>query len=318
MNRKPAIVIATTSMNPEPWAARFRALAPDRETIVLARPDQPVPDDHHLVCWKADPAIFRRSQRPRAIFSLGAGVDHILDAGPPEGVPIGRVVDPDLAARMAEYVTLNALWHFRRMSRILADQRARRWKPFNQPAARQVTVGLMGVGEMGQAAAAMLSAVGFRVVGWGGTARTGLPFESFHGAGGLDAFLPQVDILVALLPSTPQTRGIIDRALLARLRRAGPIGGPCLVSAGRGDAMVVDDVIACLRDGTLAAATLDVFPREPLPADSPFWGLENVIVTPHNAADSDPDSIGVLIVEEIARIERGEPLRHAVDPARGY
>ena len=315
---KPSIVLAMRGWSPGPWLERFSRSFPEREVHLLSGADAPLPARYYLCPWKPDPAIYRREPRPLAIFSLGAGVDHITRHDPPAGVPIGRVVDPDLSGRMAEYVTLHALWHFRQMSDISDAQREKRWIAPDQPSARSVTVGLMGVGEMGQAAAVALKALGFQVIGWGRGARPGLPFESFHGPHGLDAFLARTDIMVSLLPSTPQTRGLIDRRVFARLNRPGPIGGPCFINAGRGDAVVEADLLTALTDGTLRAASLDVFHAEPLPETSPLWTLPNVLVTPHNAADSSPDAIVGVVRSEIDRFEAGLPLRTAIDPARGY
>jgi glyoxylate/hydroxypyruvate reductase A len=316
--QKPAIALALRFWNPAPWLERFCAACPDREIIDASDPATPLPERHYLGCWKPDPAVFKREPKPLAIFSFGAGVDAVMDARPPAGVPIGRIIDPDLSGRMVEYVVLHALWHFRRMSDLQAAQGRREWLKFVQPAAREATVGLMGVGEMGQASAAGLKAVGFTVIGWGRGPRPGLAFESFHGSDGLDDFLARTDILVSLLPSTQETRGLIDYVMLTKLRRPGPIGGPYFINAGRGDAMVEADVMRALGDGTIRAASLDVFHTEPLPAESPFWSLPNVLVTPHNAADSSPEAIVANVLAEIGRLESGLPLKNAVDLALGY
>jgi len=219
---------------------------------------------------------------------------------------------------MVEYVVLHALFHLRRMTEWPAHNAARAWKTAPFPAAREVTIGIMGIGEMGQAAAAGLAALGFDVIGWGRSRREGLRFACFAGAGERDAFLGRTDILVSLLPSTPQTRGIVDRALLTRLRNPGPLGAPAFINAGRGDTVNDGEMIACLRDGTLRAASLDVFTDEPLAGDGPYWDMPNVIVTPHVAADSDPDAIAVAVMTEIARFEAGLPPLAPVDRRIGY
>jgi glyoxylate/hydroxypyruvate reductase A len=142
--------------------------------------------------------------------------------------------------------------------------------------------------------------------------------ESFCGPGGLGAFLARTDILVALLPLTPETAGLIDLKLLRKLRRDGPLGGPILINAGRGGSQVEADIVTALKDGTLAGASLDVFQTEPLPADSPLWDLDNVVITPHVAAVSDPAALAGQIAGQIQAFERGEPLKNRVDPQRGY
>jgi len=180
-----------------------------------------------------------------------------------------------------------------------------------------VRVGMLGFGVLGQDAARKLQALGFDVAGW---SRSGRPVEGFrvYGGGELDAFLARTDILVSLLPLTPDTHGILDRRLFAKLARHGRLGGPVLINAGRGGLQVEADILACLDDGTLKAAVLDVFETEPLPEDSPLWGHPAVTLTPHNAAVSEPEATARYIAEQIRRFERGEPLENVVDPSRGY
>lgn len=318
LQARPAIAVALTGWHLEPWLQRLKAAAPDREIIVVETADAALPERYYLFCWKAPAALLRRRPGPLLILSGGAGVDHILDHDPPSTVPVTRIVDPDLTGRMAEYVVLHCLYHLRKMDQAALDQRRRIWRSHDFAATRDVTVGLMGAGEMGLAAAKALHALCFGVVVWGRTSKVGLPFRSFAGRDELASFLQLTDILVSLLPSTPQTRGLIDGALLAKLRRGGLFGGPVLINAGRGDAVNEPELIAALTDGTLRAASLDVFASEPLPADSPFWALDNVILTPHNAANSKPEAIVAAVLEEIRRFEAGEPLANPVDRARGY
>lgn len=315
---KPPVVIAFTNWDLDPWLKRFRAADPEREYIVLTAPDMALPEKYYLCCWKPDPAVFRRTPAPLLISSPGAGVDHIMKADPPAHIPITRIVDPNLTGRMVEYIVLHALYHFRQMTAYAGFQRAHRWVQLDQPKAADVAVGIMGMGELGLAAAAGLKAVGFTVSGWSRSPKAAEGVEMFHGAAGLDAFLAGTDILVSLLPSTPGTRGLVDRGLLGKLRSPGPLGGPAFINAGRGDAVNDADMVACLSDGTLRAASLDVFTHEPLAADSPYWDMPNVIVTPHVAADSDPDAIAVAVMTEIARFEAGLPPLFPVDRARGY
>lgn len=318
VNGKPAIVVAITGWDNAPWIARFSAADPARAVLPLAEAEKGWPARYYMFCWKPAPAVFQHSPAPLMICSAGAGVDHIFKAGPPAGVPITRVVDPDLTGRMVEYVVLHCLYHLRGMDEAAANQRARAWRSRDFPAARQVTVGILGVGEMGQAAAKGLQALGFDVIGWGRSARKGLGFATYAGPGERDAFLARTDILVSLLPSTPETRGLIDAALLRKLRRDGPFGPPVFINAGRGDGANEAELARALADGTLRAASLDVFAAEPLPPESPLWGMGNVVITPHNAADSTPEAVTAAVMEEIRRFEAGEALKNPVDPARGY
>src|SRR5581483_8816307 len=126
------------------------------------------------------------------------------------------------------------------------------------------------------------------------------------------------DILVSLLPLTPDTRGILDRELFAKLNRSSPLGAPVLINAGRGGLQNEADILSCLDDGTLGAVSLDVYHVEPLPPDSRFGTHPKVVLTPHNAADTDADEISKYVARQIERFENGERLENLVDPGRGY
>ena len=130
--------------------------------------------------------------------------------------------------------------------------------------------------------------------------------------------LARSEILVNLLPLTPDTRGILNTSLFKRLARNGPLGAPMVINAGRGGLQVEDDIVAALNDGTLGGVTLDVFNTEPLPSDHPLWSHPKATITPHNAADSDPDAVSDYVVAQIEARERGEPLQNVVDRVRGY
>jgi glyoxylate/hydroxypyruvate reductase A len=229
-----------------------------------------------------------------------------------------RIVDPDLTGRIAEYVVWRVLDHLRHGAAYRRVQAEHRWKEFRQPAAREISVGIMGFGIMGSAAADILLRLGFKLRGWTRTPKEAPGVEMFSGTDGLDTFLAGADILVSLLPLTSETRGLVDRTLLGKLRREGPLGGPIFINAGRGGTHVEADLVEALKDGTLAGASLDVFEEEPLAAGSPLWELPNVTITPHVAAVSEPTALARQIARQIEAFERGEPLRNLVDPKRGY
>lgn len=296
-------------------------LFPGREIIDLADPAEAGRDlsgIDYAVVWKPDADLFRRAPDLKVLFSGGAGVDHIMSVGTVPDIPIVRFVDRNLTTRMSEWVVLQCLIHLRRVLPYLDQQKSRVWNEFAaQPEAAEVTVGLMGLGVLGQDAAAKLKAVGFDVIGWSRTKKDMDGTETFDAAG-LDAFLSKTDILVGLLPLTPETEGFYDKALFHRLRRDGALGGPVFINAGRGKSQNEADLLAALTDGTLLAASVDVFATEPLPEASPFWGLGNLVITPHAAAPSEPLALFRLMQEQIGRFERGEPLQYTVDRKTGY
>ncbi len=325
---KPALLVATAGWDAQTWAARIVARLPDREILTTDRdgifhgPDAALANVHYVLAWKPLQETLDRLPNLRAIFSLGAGVDHIFALPRLPAVPIMRIVDRDLTGRMTEYVVLQVLDHLRLGPIYRRQQRQHLWRDIEPPAAREVAVGLMGLGVMGEAAAEPLVRFGFQLRGWARTARTRAGtlagIETFAGAEGLDAFLAGTDILVALLPLTPETRRMIDLALMRKLRRTGPLGGAVFINAGRGGLHVESDIVTALREGTLAGASLDVFETEPLPPESPLWDFDTVTITPHVAAVSDPLALAREIAEQIEALERGEPLRNCVDRKRGY
>lgn len=307
-----------------PPAAVAKALAgafADREVINMAERESEKRDlsgiDYALV-WKQDPHLFEHARDVKAIFSGGAGVDHILRVGGlPEGVPLVRFVDRSLTDRMSEWVVLQCLLHLRQMPAYLGAQSRRHWEELAQPEARDVTVGIMGLGVLGQDAAFKLRTMGFNVIGWSRTPKAIDGLKTFDAAG-LEAFLGETDILVGLLPLTAETRGIFNARLFSRLRQGGALGRPVFINAGRGGSQVEADILAALDKGMLGGASLDVFETEPLSPESALWSAPNVFITPHAAAASDVAALMRHVERQIARYEAGQPLEYVVDRTRGY
>jgi len=271
----------------------------------------------YAVLWKPDADLFQRAPRLDVLFSGGAGVDSVLSLpGLPE-IPIVRFVDHTLTTRMSEWVVLQCLAHLRQVPAYLKQQRESLWRELPQPQASEVTVGVMGLGVLGRDAAEKLKIIGFEVIGWS-RSRKALEGIETYDTGGLDDFLGRTDILVGLLPLTPQTRGMFDAALFGRLRKGGRLGGPVFINAGRGGSQVERDLVAALQGGTLAGASLDVFEREPLDRASPLWRMENVLITPHAASASDVRALFRNAEQQIERHEAGDPLQHVVNRSAGY
>lgn len=306
-----------TGMEPENWVARIKALDPGRDVRAWPNVGHRA-EIAYAMAWQPAPGALDGLVNLKALFSLGAGVDALLAIPGLPDVPLVRVVDPDLTMRMSEYVVLNVLLHHRSMLRAFDDQRAKHWEQREQPAASSVRVGILGLGELGLDAARKLKMMGFEVAGWSRSAKQCDGIATYSGEAGLRQMLARTDILVVLLPLTPATRGIIDGALLRGLARDGALGGPVLINAGRGNLQNEADLLGALDDGTLIAASLDVFQTEPLPQSSPFWTHPKVIVTPHVAADSDPEALARYLVAQVRRFEAGEGLTNVVDRAAGY
>ncbi|HLH51274.1 MAG TPA: glyoxylate/hydroxypyruvate reductase A [Roseiarcus sp.] len=301
-----------------PWRERFAALLPGRR-LVAAPNIGARAEISYALSWRHRQGALAGLPNLRAIFSLGAGVDHLFSDPLLPDAPIVRVVDDDLTNRMSEWVVLHALLHLRQQRLYDRRQAERRWEEdLNQPAAKDVRVGVMGLGALGRDAARKLTIIGFDIAGWSRSEKRVEGVACFHGAAGLDAMLARTDILVCLLPLTKETRGILNARLFAKLARGGRLGGPILLNAGRGGLQVEADIVAALDSGLLKAASLDVFEREPLPDDSPLWRHPRVLISPHSAALSEPGAVARNIAAQIEAHERGEPLKNLVDRTRGY
>jgi glyoxylate/hydroxypyruvate reductase A len=305
------ILLQTPRDRSEQWQRALRAALPDAEIAVWpAAMEEP---DYALV-WKPPAEIFARTRPKRAIFNLGAGVEALLSVpGLPDDVPVIRLENAGMASQMAEYVTLAVLSAFREAREYAAQQRAGLWQPRPPLPKRDFGVGLLGFGVLGQAVARFLEIFEFPLSGWSATRKVFPGVTTFAGPRELAPFLASAHVLVCLLPSTPETRGLLDRTNLSRLPP-----GAHLVNVARGNIVVEPDLVALLDEGHLSGATLDVFHEEPLPAGHPFWHHPKVTLTPHTSAITVVDDSIAQIAAKIARLECGETVTGVVDRVRGY
>lgn len=311
-------LVAMGSGDPDPWVRQFAEFLSDHEIAKLGDTVD-AGSVEYVMTWYHPVGSLARYPNLKAIFSMGAGVDHMFRDPDLPSVPMARVVDLDLTNRMSEYIVLHALSIMRQARRYREQQQGRIWLDDDwQPAASDVRVGVMGLGVLGLDAARKLKIMGFQTAGWSKTPKRLDGIETFTGESDLQAFLARTDILVSLLPLTDETRGLINMRLLKGLARDGRVPAPSLINAGRGGLQIETDILACLDDGTLYEAVLDVFQTEPLPDASALWKHPRVTITPHNASVSDPLAVGRAIAEQVRRFERGEPLINTVSKARGY
>lgn len=314
MAGKGNILLSITGFNPQRW---YEMLSEERE-VVLEPDGAADPSIEYAVVWKQRPGVLAKLPNLKVIFSIGAGVDHVFADPALPDVPIVRVVADNLTQHMVEYVLWRVLDHHRQGQLYRAQQAKKIWHEPPQRPAEDISVGIMGLGNLGRAAANVLNGVGFRVNGWSRRPQEMPGITTFSGNAGLVPFLNATDILVVLLPLTQATQGIINYGLLKELRRRNGLGGAVLVNAGRGRLQRDADIARALDDGTLKEASLDVFEVEPLPRTSPLWAHPKVFVTPHAAATSDPAHLVAPMLRQMDAYERGEALDNIVDREAGY
>lgn len=303
--------------NAQEWLTGIKQRLPQAEIREWQRGDER-PADYALV-WRPPHEMLANCRDLKAVFALGAGVDAILDQERkhpgtlPAGVPLLRLEDTGMAQQMQEYALSYVLRYFRRFDEYQALQQRQEWQPLDPHSLDDFTIGILGAGVLGQSVARKLTEFGFSVRCWSRSAKQIDGVQSFAGEAQRGAFLDGVKLLINLLPNTPETVGILNRELFAQLRP-----GAYLINIARGAHLVEADLLAALEQGQLAAATLDVFAREPLPQDHPFWRHPRVTITPHIAAITLPQQAMDQIAANIRALEAGHAPAGVVDRQRGY
>lgn len=297
------------------WQAHFAEFAPGLRVRYWADPEVALEDVRYVMVWDPEPGRIAQFPNLKLICSAAAGVDHILrDPYLPKHLPLVRVTTSETAQRMGDYVCWAALTLLRRVPELMVLQAERGWdSDVTGEPATDTRVGVMGLGAMGLRAAQMLAGLGFQTAGWSSRPKEIPGVESFSGDAEFSAFLARTDILVCLLPLTPDTKGIIRAETIAQLPK-----GAGIINAGRGGHVVNEDLIAALDSGHLSGAVLDVFDTEPLPKDSPFWAHPKIMVTPHVASFGSRRVRAKHVAGVIAAFERGDALPGLYDPVRGY
>lgn len=293
----------------EPWLTGLRAALPQAEIFLWQRG---APAADYAIVWAPPQAFFDQQPSLKAVFNIGAGVDALLRLRLPPGVRVVRLDDAGMSVQMAEYVCHAVIRHFREFDAYQADA-PHSWS-CRQPRARaDFPVGVMGLGVLGKRVARALRVFEFPVMGWSQSAKAVEDMLCFTGKAQFDDFLAASRVLVNLLPLTPETEGILNRATLSRLRPGGYV-----INVARGAHLVEHDLIELLDGGQLAGATLDVFRAEPLPAGHPFWAHPGITVTPHISARTLREESIAQIAGKLAMLGRGEEVAGSVDPVRGY
>ncbi len=298
------------------WARSLRAADPRMDLVM--DPAQTDPDAVEAILYAPGGPLrdFAPYRNLRFVQSLWAGVERILDEGRiPDHVPLARMVEPGLERGMVEYMLGHALRAHLETERFREAQAKGIWAPEAPPLASGRPLGVLGLGELGAAVGRALAAVGFPVSGWSRAPKPeiGTGIRALWGPEGLEEILEASEILLILLPLTPETRGLLNARTLARLPR-----GARIVNAARGPILDEAALLAALDSGALGGATLDVFAMEPLPSGHPFWSHPKILVTPHVASATRPETAARVAAEQMRRLAQGETPLHLVDRGRGY
>ncbi|MDM0070213.1 glyoxylate/hydroxypyruvate reductase A [Variovorax sp. J31P207] len=295
------------------WKQALQAQLPALRVVHASHAERPEEIDYAMV-WKPPQGIFERMTKLRLIINLGAGVDSLVgrDDLPPK-IPITRITDPQMARMMAGYVLFAVLRHARDIPHFEQAQRAGQWVYRHPRSPEDITVAVLGLGQLGAKAAHEIQRQGFRTLGWSRSLAQIDGVECSAGMETLDAVIGQADIVVLMLPLTPQTKHIFDRERLVKMRP-----GAAFINVARGALVDQAALTALLQSGHIGAATLDVFEREPLPAEDALWQMPNVLITPHLASVAIPSSSAKQIAANILRVAAGELPDNIIEPSRGY
>ena len=296
------------------WKETLQELLPELKVVLWDEDEYDLLEIEYAVVWAPPRGGLAKFSNLKCVVSVGAGVSHILnDPTYPRKVPIIRTVNDSLRKRMAEYVLLHVLRFHRRLPEFTDAQQKREWVRYIEPIAMDITVGLLGLGNLGQAAASALRCIGYTVVGWRRCFGPVEGVEVFCGQGGLQEMLSRTNVLVCMLPHTNLTANILNAKTFGALPR-----GAAVINVGRGESLVEQDLITALDQGHLSGATLDVFREEPLPASSPLWTHRKVLVTCHTASAIEPSEGGKIIAQSIKTFMAGGSVPDIVDIDRGY
>ncbi len=307
-----AVLVAVSPLDGEPY---FDALSRIPGLTVWREDENPPPEQvEAILAWRLKDGTVGRYPNLRLVAAIGAGVDKIVRATDlPPGLAITRTVDPNQGMEIAQYVVAQALRVTRDLNTYAQQQARGEWRRHAVRPPSACRVGILGIGQVGQAIARAFRPLGYPVAGWSRRAHDIDGVACFAGDSQLGALLARSDILVCALPLTPATRGLMDRALLSQLPR-----GAMVINIGRGEQLVEEDLRALLDEGHLSAAALDVFEREPLPAGHWIWSHPKVAATPHIAAQASYDEVARQLADNLTRLRRGERPRHEVDRSAGY
>jgi glyoxylate/hydroxypyruvate reductase A len=307
------ITFISKTKAPTPWISALRKLKPNLDIRIFPEDTNREKVDFALT-WNHQEGAFDHYPNLKVICSMGAGVDNLMkDKNLPKGVAIVRVVDTELAIAMNEFVIALIMNHLRGLNAYKIDQQNKSWTPCSYLMIKDVRIGIMGFGKLGQSLAQALLKLDFKVSGWANSPKKMPEVNVFIGQDELPQFLLQSDILVCLLPLTDETKGILNKSIFTLLPKRA-----FLINVARGGHLAEEDLLEALENGHLSGASLDVFNQEPLPQDHPFWTHPKIHITPHIASITDPKSVAPQVLENYQRMKDGRALLNEVSREKGY
>jgi len=304
------ITLFFDGLTPDAWVQGVQQALPQAHVSVWV-PGAPQAD--HAIVWAPPQQFIDEQAGLKTLFNIGAGVDALLQLKLPPSLKVVRLDDAGMSVQMAEFVCHAVIRHFRELDIYDVDVQTGRWS-YRKPRSRaDFSVGVMGLGVLGERVAKALQVFEFPVNGFSRSPKSLPGVQCFSGDQGLAGFLAATRVLVNLMPLTPETENMLNHTTLSQLQPGGYV-----INVARGKHLVDEDLIALIDSGHLAGATLDVFRTEPLPAEHAFWKHPKITVTPHTSARTLREESIAQIVGKIQALQRGESIQGVVDPARGY
>ena len=306
-------ILIISDRDPKAWLSALKSKDPQVDLRVY--PDDGNKEEiEYALVWNHPKGVFKNYPNLKVVASMGAGVDHILcDPELPAQVGITRIIDTQLASDMAEFVLASIMNHLRNLSFHKDQEKEKLWKPRSYSRISEVKVGIMGMGHLGNTVAKNLVSLGFNVNAWAKTKKYRQDLFTFTGKEELNSFLALTNILVCLLPLTPETENILNAQLFSSLPK-----NAFVINVARGRHLVEEDLIEYINNGHLSGAALDVFRKEPLPEEHPFWEHPKIHITPHIASVTKPNAVVDQVLDNYRRMKNNEPLKNQVEASKGY
>jgi glyoxylate/hydroxypyruvate reductase A len=305
-----SFLIVSSQRDPKDWVEALKAEAPDLDLEVYPEVKDPEKVEF-VLSWKHPHGIYKNFPNIKVIASMGAGIDHIIeDPDIPEHIKISRVIDEQLTKDMSVFVLSLILDHLRNLS---FHYCSKEWNPQKYLRPEDVQVGIMGMGILGVGVAEKLIKNKFNVTGWSRNRKEILGVKTYHGDDQLQDFLEESQVIVCLLPLTSETKDILNKRLFEKLPQ-----NAYVINVARGPHLVEEDLLEMIRKGHLAGAALDVFRKEPLPTDHPFWNNDKIRITPHIASVTLPKTVVPQILDNYRRMKEGKKLENVVSREKEY